>query len=452
MGESMILAAKWVLPITRPPVEDGAVLIKRDKISRVGTKSELVKSFSREELVDLGQAVIMPGFIDLHTHLEYSVFRGVCDDVSFSKWKIQLSEKSGKLKSADWDTSAELGALEAIQSGITCIADITRTGASLRAARKAGLRGMIFYEVSGMNDSVIPEIMARTVEEISAWQDEVKGSNLEIGLSPYSVYTVSPRLFQAACEHARKKRLLVCLHLAGSRDEYLFVKYGSGPLANEYRELMGWGGLLWQPMGVSPVKYLEQWDVFEGDVVAVHCVQVDDRDIDILKKYGVAVAHCPKTSAKLGMGIAPLLKLLRAGLKVGIGTDSPASNNTMDFFDEMRVGLLLQRGLSASADEPSARHFVEMATLGGAQALRINDQVGSLDEGKLADIIGVDLSHSHQVPVRDPYSALVYTANQENVIFTMVGGKILYHNGECHTLEQKRIMAAAEPIRYKVRD
>lgn len=447
----MILSAKWVLPIAQPPIEDGALLIKADKIKQVGLKSELVQANPKEEMIDFGLAVLLPGFVDLHTHLEYSAFRGACDDVSFSNWKIQLSQKSKKLGRADWDTSAELGALEAIQSGITCVADITSTGASLRAAKKAGLRGTIFYEVSGMDDNRTSEIMAEAGEEIPAWQEEVLGTNLKIGLSPYSVYTVSPQLFQVSCEYARKNDLLVCLHLAGSKDEYLFVKYGSGPLANEYRQLMGWDDLLWQPMGVSPVKYLEQWDVFEGDVIAVHCIQVDDKDIDILRKYQVAVAHCPKCSAKLGMGIAPLSKLLKAGLKVGIGTDSPASNYTMDLFDEMRVGLLLQRGLSASSDEPSARQFVEMATLGGCQALRIDQTTGSLEQGKQADIIAVDLSHSHQIPARDPYSALVYTANQENVLFTMVNGRILYRNGECQTLDQNEIITAAAPIRSKAR-
>lgn len=448
----MILSAKWVLPITQPPIEDGAILVSGNKISQVGTRSELIKRTPQEEVLDFGLAALLPGFVDLHTHLEYSVFRGVCDDLSFSRWKKQLTEKTKKLSSMDWDVSAELGALEAIQSGITCVADITKTGSSLRAAKKAGLRGLVFYEISGMDEAKIPEIMARAKEDIPVWQNEVKGAELQIGLSPYSVYTVTPRLFQAACEHARENSLLTCLHLAGSRDEYLFVKYGSGPLANEYRQLMGWEDLLWQPMGVSPVKYLEQWDVFEGDVLAVHCVQVDDKDIDILRRYRVSIAHCPKCSAKLGMGVAPLRKLLKAGLQIGLGTDSPASNNTMDLFDEMRVGLLLQRGLSASSDELSASQFVEMATLGGARALRVDDIIGSLDKGKLADLIAVDLSHSHQIPARDPYSALVYTANQENVLFTMVGGKVLYHHGKCLPLDQERIMAAVEPIRSKARE
>jgi 5-methylthioadenosine/S-adenosylhomocysteine deaminase len=179
-------------------------------------------------------------------------------------------------------------------------------------------------------------------------------------------------------------------------------------------------------------------------------VQVNEADIDILKRYNVSVAHCPRCNAKLGMGIAPLSSFAQRNLKVGLGTDSPASNNTMDIFDEMRIGVLLQRGVKGSFDF-TAEDFVRMATLGGAEAINMENEVVSLDPGKQADIVVVDMSHSHQTPAREPYSALVYTANQENVMLTMVAGKTLYRDGTYSTLDEQGILKKSEPIRKRLK-
>ncbi len=447
----MLLAAKWVLPISHKPVENGAIVIEGTKIKDVGTFEEMVNKYPGEEVSDFGKAVILPGFIDLHTHLEYSVFRGVCDDLGYADWKIQLTIKSRTLTESDWMHSAYLGALEAIQSGITTIADITKSGASLTAAKDAGLRGIIYYEVTGMDYAKLPKIMSHMDKDVTNWIDKAKGSNLIIGFAPHSPYTVAPPLFQESTKWARERNLQICTHLAGSKAEYDFVKYGSGQLSNEYWNLVGWNNILWQPTGVSPVKYLEEWGVFDGgNILAVHCVQVDESDIDILKRYNVSIAHCPRCNAKLGMGIAPLSSFLSRGMSVGIGTDSPASNNTTDVFDEMRIGLLIQRGITRSADF-TAEDFVYMATLGGAGAVNMQDKIGSLEAGKEADVIVVDMSHSHQVPAGDPYSALVYTANQENIVLTMVAGKVLYKDYGYTNLDEMEILKKSEPIRKKVK-
>ncbi|MDI6891810.1 MAG: amidohydrolase family protein [Actinomycetota bacterium] len=446
----MLLTAKWVLPITSDPIKNGAVLVRRDKIAAVGPKGDLVGAYPGEEVTNFGQAVILPGFVDLHTHLEYSIFRGLCDDLPFTPWKMQVTKKGRKLSPDDWLSSAKLGALEAIQSGITCIADVNKTAAGLHAALAAGLRGIVFCEITGMDDSRIQRVVAEARDMVLRWKEATKNSHIKIGVSPYASYASTPLLFKALSDWAREEKLPVCFHLAGSPDEYEFVKHGSSALATSYRDLMGWSDFLWQPTGVSPVKYLEQWDAFEGDVLATHCIQVSEMDIDLLKKYDVAIAHCPRCSAKLGMGIAPLKEFIGHNLRVGLGTDSPASNNTMDIFDEMRIGLLLQRGAEESVEEFSAKRFVEMATLGGARALRMEDEIGALTQDKQADIIAVDLSRSHQIPVTDPYSALVYTANQEDVIFTMVGGKILYNKEEGTVLDEKAILAETRSARSKL--
>lgn len=447
----VIVTAKWVLPISSPPIEDGFVRIEGDTIVAVGTHGEVAPE-AGEEIIDFGQGAILPGFVDLHTHLEYSVLRGLVDDLPYTPWKLQVMARSAVLAPEDWAASSELGALEAIQSGITCIADMTSSGVSFGAAAKSGLRGVIFHEVSGMDTSAIDGLIGKARETIERLISEASPTNLQVGIGPHSPYGVCAELYGACGRLARDHDLALCTHLAGSPDEYEFVKYGSSELGNTFREMMGWSDIPWQPTGVSPIKYLEQWGVFEvPNAIGVHCVQVSRDDIEILRKYDVGIVHCPKCSAKLGMGIAPLSVFRERGTRVAIGTDSPASNNVMDMFDEMRTGLLLQRGVSKSVEPHSAESFVRMATLGGAQVLKMTDSIGSLEAGKKADVICVDLSHSHQIPTGDPYSAIVYTANQEDVRMTMVGGRMLFRDGDCLTLDRDDIEARSGPIRSKLR-
>ncbi len=449
--QKRILSAKWVLPITAPFLKDAGVVIEADKIIDVGKTADMVKKYQGAELEDFGRAIIMPGFIDLHTHLEFSAMRGVCEDLPHSEWKIQLTKKVRRLDMDDWRLSARLGAIEAVRSGITTIADMSTTGASLEAALELGIRGVVFYEFEGMDHSLVDSQLNRVKKEVERWQEMADNSNIKIGIAPHSPYSVCSPLIQATSDWAKEEKLKLSIHVAGSMDEHNFVKYGSSVLASAYRDLMGWGDLLWQPTGASPVKYLLQWGLFDNDVLAVHCVHVDEDDIAILKQHNVAIAHCPRCNAKLAMGIAPLRKFIDAGLRVGLGTDSPASNNTMDFFDEMRIGLLLQRGINQSTIETEAETFIHLATNGAAEALGMEKSIGSLTAGKQADIVVVDMSHSHQRPLGDPYSALVHTTNQEDIALTMVGGKILFSNETTKGLDADKVLLDIESLREKLR-
>jgi 5-methylthioadenosine/S-adenosylhomocysteine deaminase len=451
----MLLLARYVLPVAGPHIEDGAVLVRGDSIEAVGTRDELLAANPAEEVRDFGLAAIIPGFVDLHTHLEYSAFRGAVDDVPYTSWKMHVLRREDALSQDDWADSALLGAMEALQSGITTIADITDTGVSATAAAVSGLAGVVYREVSTMDKGLVGEEMDAAVADIDAWSSATAGSLVEIGIAPHSPYTCHPALFRAVADLAGERGLAAAIHLAGSKDEYDFVRYGSSPLAQDFRTQAGWRDVAWMPTGVSPVRYVLQWGLFELDrLLAVHCTQVDEEDVEILASHGVPVAHCPRCNAKLGMGIAPLSLFFKHGVTVGIGTDSPASNNTIDMFDEMRFGMLLQRGRSSEAEFFkffTARTFTRLATYHGARALRLDTVTGSLEAGKRADIAVVDLSSSHQVPTQDPYGALVHTANQENVRMTMVGGRVLYEDGAYHTLDSERLLARAEELRVKLR-
>ena len=240
-------------------------------------------------------------------------------------------------------------------------------------------------------------------------------------------------------------------HVAESTDELTYVRSGSGKLAHDFREKMGWERMLVQPFGVTPIKYLQQWSAFDADFLAVHCVQVTRDDIRILKSKDVAVAHCPKSNAKLGCGVAPLSDLLHEGVRVGLGTDSPASSNIMDMFGEMRTMLFLHRAVERDVTVLDAQKCVRIATLGGAEALGMQDDVGSLEPGKFADFIAVDVSRSHFTPIDDPYSALVYGANQDDIRLTVVGGRSLYRDGQFNDLDAEGIRRAAYGVREKLR-
>lgn len=438
----MLLLARYVLPVSGPHFEDGGVVVQDGAIVAVGARDDLMAAFPAEEVRDYGLAALMPGFIDLHTHFEYASFRGVVNDLPYSRWKMQVMRLEELLTEQDWRDSAVLGVVESIRSGITTFADVTNSGTSVAPASRAGLRGVIYREVSTMDKSEVANVVAAGLEDVAAWQEAVDPSLLTIGIAPHSPYSCHPTLFKAVANEAGERGLPVAIHLAGSRDEYDFVKYGSSSLAQDYRTQSGWSKVVWLPTGVSPVQYVNQWGILEvPNLLAVHCVHVDQADVDTLERNDVAVAYCARCNLKLGMGIAPLQSFLEHGLRVGIGTDSPASNNTMDFFDEMRIGLLVQRGVAGEARFYRARQFVRMATLEAARALKIDHLVGSLEPGKRADIIAVDLSRSHQVPTQDPYSALVHTSNQEDVIMTMVDGRVLYEQGKCLTVDTGTLYA-----------
>jgi 5-methylthioadenosine/S-adenosylhomocysteine deaminase len=444
-----IYQAEWVLPISSAPIHDGAVAIEGDVIKVVGPAREIIESYPGAEVTLFHHAILLPGFVNCHSHLEYAVFRGLIDNLNFGRWLLEFIDLKARLAADDYAISSRLGVLECVTSGITTIADSMYSGTSLYAIKEAGLRARVYQEVFGIDDNRLQETMAAltaTLDELDEQQDAL----LEVGIFPHATYTVSAGLYRAIAKLARQRGKKVATHLAESKDELTYIRSGSGILALDLREKVGWENVERQPFGVTPVKYLQQWDVYGPDFMAVHCVRVGERDIEVLAKRDVAIAHCPKSNAKLGCGIAPLPAFLEAGIRVGFGTDSPASSNIMDMFGEMRTAIFLHRGAQRDAGILGAAECVTMATLGGARALGMEDRVGSLEPGKQADMIAVDMEYSHFTPIHDPYSALVYGANQEDVFFTMVAGKPLYDKKVLKTLDEDEITAKARAVKEKL--
>ena len=339
-----IYRADWVLPVSAPVLPDGGVAVAGGRILAVGPAPRLIAEHPGAAVVDTGRSIIMPGFVNCHSHVEYTSFRGILDDAEFADWIISLIDVKASLTPDEYLVSARLGAVEAVSSGITTIADTSYGAVTLEAAGAVGLRGRLYLEVFGVDDSRLEETMA-DVERRLAEAQAAAPEGFDVGLAPHAPYTVSSLLYQRVSRLAQERGLKVMSHVAESKDELTYIRSGSGKFAHDYREKMGWERMLIQPYGVTPIKYLQQWNVLHQDFLAVHCVNLTRDDIRILRGSGVAVAHCPKSNAKLGCGIAPLADLLHAGVRVGIGTDSPASSNIMDMFDEMRTMLFLHRAV-----------------------------------------------------------------------------------------------------------
>jgi len=462
----MLLIARYVIPVTSNHIENGAVLVRDGRIDEVGYATRLRTLYPGEEVKDFGLAALMPGFVDAHTHLEYSAMRGLINDSPYAAWKLHLADKEKRFTQQDWQDSALLGVLEAVRSGITTIADITRTGASLKAGRQVGLRGIVYREVGTMDRHEVSRVLEEAEADIKrgAGGSGVNGNgsagaaghNFRIGIAPAALYNCHPKVFEGVAQIA-SGGMPVALHLAGSREEYEFIRYGSSPFSvHSTEQERGYGIDMppWLATGVSPVRYILNWGVLHApNVLAIHCVHVDDEDIVKLVENDVAVAVCARCNAQLAMGVAPLIKFVNAGLRVGLGTDSPAATDATDPIAEMRLELLLQRALGSRKVFPSAGQMIRLATMGGAEALHMEDSIGSLEAGKLADIIAIDLSNSNQAPTHDPNSAIVHTATQDNVLMTMIAGQIVYQDSQHrHGIDTERIFARAEELRLKLRD
>lgn len=450
----MLICAQYILPITSDPFQNGAVLVRDGRIRDIGSADMLRLRYPEEEVRDYGHAAIMPGLVDLHTHLENSVMRGIIHDVPYASWAVSIAEKSLKLDSSDWHDSAVLGGLEALSSGITCIADITTTGAACEAAQSVGLRSVIYREVGAMDKKRVPQAIVRAQKDIDRWRGKIDSDRITLGVAPAAMYECHPSVYGAVAEFARAEGLPVAMHLAGSREEYNFIKYGSSPFSvHTMEDRRGYVEVPpWLPTQTSPVRYALNWGAFEADnVLAIHCVHVDRLDIAKLKEYDVAVAVCSRCNAQLGMGVAPLGEFRRAGLRVGVGTDSPAATDSSDMFIEMRTGMLIERAVNVGEFLDCAS-VLEMATLGGARALKMDDRIGSIDLGKCADLIAVDLTGSRQTTLDDPAASIVNTCSGSDVLMTMVDGTILYEQDRWNVdVEVAHNIARVFEIRGKIR-
>lgn len=447
-----VLSADYVLPISGELIKDGAVAIEKDKIIAVGNREKLAREFSESERENFSEAVIMPGFVNCHSHLEITAMRGFLDDVEedFYSWLIKLTVTRGeKLTEKDVETAAILGALEGARSGVTCFADIGRMGkAGFAALKKNGLRGVVFQETEFSPDNkTAPEDFEKLKEKFLNLKD-AETELVKIGLSPHAPYTVSRNLFERITEYSLEKNVKITIHVAESAQEQELMTNGTGFFADVYKKY----GFEWNSPNLSSVEYLDQIGVLRAEPLLAHCVKVSERDIELIKQNDSRIAHCPKSNAKFGHGVAPLEKFLASSVKVGFGSDSVASNNVCDILEEARFGTLYARNAPERKRFLKAKEIIETATLGGAKALGLENEIGSLEAGKQADLIVITLDELAQMPVNDVYSALLFASNARDVRLTMVAGKEIYRDGESKLIDEKVLKAEIKAIERKLAD
>ena len=404
-----VLSADWVVPVEGPPIRDGAVAIADDgTIAEVGGRRELPDGTHHAD------AVILPGFVNAHTHLEYDVYTGFGDGLGFADWIGLHVERKTRLGFEDMEAIARLGVLECLRSGITTVGDCSFSGAAAIACADLGLGGTIYLEVFGSGDEPIRERFGPMRERISGWLSD----RVRLGISPHAPYTCTIELYRAA----DALELPVATHLAESDAETEFLRTGRGTWES-------FAEMLVPPPGTTGIRALAEAGLLHSNVIAAHCVKADEEEIALLAEHDVAVAHCPRSNGFLGCGVAPLTALREAGLRVCIATDSPASTPSFDMFDEMRAAIVGARAREGRPDALTAAHALELATLGGAHALGLGDSLGSLVPGKQADLTVLSLADTAFIPWEDPVTGAVLGGSPQRVVATLVSGTPRYEKG-----------------------
>ena len=407
-------------------IPDGAVAIRDGAIAAVGSRKKIERRFRARRTIDAAGGLILPGFVNAHTHVAMTLLRGIRDDVELMTWlekfMFPLEARFASPEFVRWGT--RLACWEMIASGTTTFADGYFFEEEVaRAADSAGMRavpGEGIFDIPTPDAKSAAEGLARAERFLSDWAGHPR---ITPALAPHAAYTVGPDTFRKALDLAARYGAPVLTHLSESDGELAMVR---------------------ARYGATPVRHLAAHGLLGPTLVAAHCVRVDDEEIALLRKNGVGVVHCPESNMKLASGVAPIPKMLAAGLRLGLGTDGAASNNDLDMVGEMGSAARLHKVAGLDPTAAPARAVLRMATIGGAQALHLEDRIGSLEAGKRADVIVVDVSGPNALPLFDPTSHLVYSARSDAVQTVIVEGRVL--------MERRRVKTVdVEPIRREAR-
>ena len=405
------------------PIPDGAVAVANGKIAAVGLAEDLLEIAPTGEVVNAGGCLILPGLVNTHCHLAMTLLRGLADDLPLMQWlenhiwpaeKIHINREAVRL-------GTELAVAEQLLAGVTTTTDMYFFGNEVAAVlAEAGMRGVV---AESLIDFATPR--CKTPEEMMEKQRELADEYRDHPLITPSVaahapYTVSAGNLVKEAELAEELGVPMQIHLSETRWEV---------------------EKLLEEKGRSPVAYLADLGVLSDRTIAAHCVHVSPQDIDILVDFEVGVSHNPVSNLKLASGVSPVPAMAEAGVKLGIGTDGAASNNTLDLLRDMQIAALLHKGVSGDPTVLPARSMVEMATIGGARVLGLDTEIGTLAEGKQADLLCLAVDSPHTIPVFDPWSHIVFAARAADVRHVLVGGQLVVGNRKLNTLDQERIEA-----------
>lgn len=442
-----LYCARWILPLSSPEIVDGAVAVDGQKIVSVGNRNTLLEQFPEAATRELGESVIIPGLVNAHSHLELTAMRGFLEDeaADFFAWLRKLTRaRLDRMTADDLRVSASWGACEAARAGVTCVADASDAALqSMTALCDVGLRGVVFQESFGPEPRLAQENFEKLTTKIAGLRER-ETSLVKVGVSPHAPYTVCSQQLQMISKFALDQKLPLMMHAAETEMEVLFLREGRGPFAEGLRSR----GIEWRAPGVSPIQYLYDAGVLETMPLLAHCIRVDEADLETIKQTETRVAHCPKSNAKLGHGVAPFAKMVAKGIQVGLGSDSVASNNTCDLLEEARFALLLAR--SGGSYYLNSDDILRAATSGGAHSLGLAGQVGELKEGLQADFAVVSLDGAHQIPTYGPAETLIFASSGRDVTMTVVAGREVYRDGRVMSVDENRLRSRMREIAAKL--
>jgi aminodeoxyfutalosine deaminase len=400
----MIITFKKLITCKHPanPIIDGALVISKGIIRATGQAGYILNRFPKQDVLRLHSAVIMPGIVNTHTHLELPSLLDSIRAQAFPDWVLNLIRAKKNLSQKNYASATSENIHTLIQTGTTTVAEICSHAASPALIKKNGLRAVVYHEIINMG----PRLLLPRGKDSAL---------VKSGLSPHTPYTVSKAFLLDIEKLANKKQLRLAMHIAESNEETKLLQRKKSGLEKLY-QFAEWD-LGWAPAGISSIEYLNRIGFLSPRLLAVHATHITDQDIKLIKKANVSIAHCPRSNKELGVGKMPLKKFLDARITVGLGTDSLASSPNLNMWDEMRYAYQIHH-----RDGITPKDIFKLATIGGAKALGLDTEIGTLELGKKADIIAVPLPQRN---TGDIYADLL--RETRSCIMSMVNGRILFH-------------------------
>lgn len=431
----LIVAGDYVVTMAagQPVVKDGAVAVKDGKIVAVGTAAELAGKYRAKETLAGKDRVVMPGLVNGHTHAAMTLLRGIADDIELIEWLNKyIFPTEVRFVDAEFvRIGTELACAEMIRGGTTTFVDMYYFAENVaRAVDGCGLRAMVGSTVIGQkspdSDSIDASLRAAG-EFTQRWKNHARVVPM---IAAHAVYTLDPEQLKRTRARAQELGIPISIHISESRFE---IDYSQ------------------KNYGTTPVQHLEKLGFFEGPTIGAHVVWPTDEDMAILARRKVGAIHNPTSNMKISSGIAPVTKMLAAGVPLGLGTDGPATNNDLDMWDEMRLAAFLQKVATMDPKVIPAETALRLATSSGAEAIGLGDRIGTLTAGKRADLLQVSLENLHFTPLYDVISHLVYIADEQDVVTTIVEGKVLMRDRKVLTVDEARVRREGAALAAKIR-
>jgi 5-methylthioadenosine/S-adenosylhomocysteine deaminase len=413
--------------------EDGGIAVRRDSIVAVGPRAEIESKYSAVQTINGKGKLVLPGFINGHTHVPMTLFRGLHDDVTLNDWLYKYifpaEAKNVNEEFVRWGT--RLAAAEQIRAGVTTFADMyyfeDTVAEETKAAGMRGVLGETIIDFAAPDNRNEGEMLAYTGRFLKKWQGDPL---IHAAPAPHSIYTCSKKTLQDAAALARKYHAPILIHVAEMKKERDDSQ---------------------KQNGMSPVQYLEKIGVLGPDVVAAHCIFVDEADWKLMAERHVGCVHNPSSNMMLASGVSPVPEMRAAGIAVGLGTDGPAgSNNDLDLMEEMDLAAKLAKITKMDPLALNAKAVVEMATIDGARALHMEKEIGSLERGKKADLVLISLDAPNAVPMYDAYAQLAYALKGSDVETVVIGGRVVMRERKLLTVKEEEVLHKAREYRKSV--